>query len=192
MRSLKQIYGFCVLVFAQVLTAAVVLQLPAAGTLSGQGVLAAMGSPPEPRVEVSWDRYYDHASIGDIGRRLERAYPNRCRLSSIGDSYEGRELWLITVTNFDQGEADQKPAMYIDGNIHANEIQGTEVSLYTAWYLCEMADRVPWVDSLLDERVFTSCRQSIPMGARPSCVTPTIRTLRVLAFCHVIRMEMAS
>ncbi len=122
--------------------------------LQAQGVLAAMGSPPNPRVEVSWDRYYDHASIGDIGRRLEQAYPDRCRLSSIGDSYQGRELWMITVTNFDHGEADQKSGMYIDGNIHANEIQGTEVSLYTAWYLCEMADRVPWVDSLLDERVF--------------------------------------
>jgi hypothetical protein len=41
--------------------------------------------------------------------------------------------------------------MYIDGNIHSNEIQGSEFSLYTAWYLAEMADRVPAVDSLLDQ-----------------------------------------
>ncbi len=103
-----------------------------------------------PKVPVSWDRYYDHAAIGEIGRRLQKAYPDRCRFGSIGTSHEGRELWLITVTNFDTGNPDDKPAMYIDGNIHSNEIQGAEFSLYTAWYLCEMADRVPWVDSLLD------------------------------------------
>lgn len=119
-----------------------------------QEFFSAVGSPPNPRVDARWDRYYDHAAIGDLGRQLEEAYPDRCRLSSIGDSHDGRELWLITVTNFDVGDADRKPAMYIDGNIHANEVQGTEVALYTAWYLCEMADRVAWVDSLLDLRAF--------------------------------------
>jgi Zinc carboxypeptidase len=118
------------------------------------GAVAALGSPPAPRVEVSWDRYFDYATVGEIGRRLEDAYPNLCRMSTIGNSFEGRELYLITVTDFEVGDPDTKPAMYIDGNIHANEIQGTEISLYTAWYLCEMADRVEWVADLLDERVF--------------------------------------
>ena len=51
------------------------------------GALAALGSPPNPKVPVSWDRYYDHASVADIGRRLEEAYPDRCRFGSIGKSY---------------------------------------------------------------------------------------------------------
>jgi len=126
--------------------------MTAGPAIAQAGALAALGSPPDPKVPVSWDRYYDHAAVGDIGRRLEEAYPDRCRLSSIGKSYEGREIWLITVTNFKVGEADRKPAMYIDGNIHSNEIQGQEIALYTAWYLCEMADRVEWVSDLLDER----------------------------------------
>lgn len=126
-----------------------------AGALRSQaGAIAALGSPPNPKVPVAWDRYYDHAAIGEIGRRLQAAYPDRCRVSSIGPSYEGRELWLLTVTNHRVGDADKKPGMYIDGNIHSNEIQGTEIALYTAWYLCEMADRVPFVDSLLNQRVF--------------------------------------
>jgi len=132
---------------------AVVLALwpfsPAAGQ---EAALAGMGVPPDPRVAVSWDSYFDHAAIGQLGRRLQEAYPDRCRLSSIGRSFEGRELWLITVTDFTSGEPDRKPAMYIDGNIHANEIQGTEISLYTAWYLCEMMDDVAWIDALLDRR----------------------------------------
>lgn len=118
------------------------------------GALPALGAPPDPRVQVSWDRYYDNATVGEIGRRLQAAWPDRCRLSSIGKSYEGRDLWLITVTDFRKGDPDRKPGMYIDGNIHSNEIQGTEIALYTAWYLCEMMGRVPYIDSLLAERVF--------------------------------------
>src|SRR5205085_5064026 len=98
--------------------------------------------------------YYDHAAIGEIARRLQAAYPKRCKVGSIGKSYANREMWLLTITNFDRGDVDRKPAMWIDGNIHSNEVQGTEISLYTAWYLCEMADQVPAIDSLLDQRVF--------------------------------------
>lgn len=142
-RFLTRMIG-CSLVLGALVPAPVVAQ---------DNAVAALGSPPSPKVEVSWDRYFDHEAIGQIGRRLQDAYPDRCRLSSIGNSFEGRELYLITVTDFDVGDPDMKPAMYIDGNIHANEIQGSEISLYTAWYLCEMADRVEWVSDLLDERV---------------------------------------
>lgn len=115
------------------------------------GAMAALGSPPNPKVAVAWDRFYDHAGIGEIGRRLAAAHPDRVKLGSIGKSTQGREMWLLTVTNFKTGNADKKPAMWIDGNIHSNEIQGAEFSLYTAWYLSEMADRVPAVQKLLDE-----------------------------------------
>lgn len=128
--------------------------LQAQGPLAGLGNLAAVGAPANPKVVIPWDRYYDYEAIGEIGRRLQRAHPDRCRLSSIGKSTEGRELWLITVTDFRVGDADRKPAMFIDGNIHSNEIQGTETSLYTAWYLCEMAGQVPWIDTLLAQRTF--------------------------------------
>ncbi|MEJ2547966.1 MAG: M14 family metallopeptidase [Gemmatimonadota bacterium] len=118
------------------------------------GALAGLGAPPDPKVAVTWDRYFDHQTIGEIGRRLEEAWPDRCRMSSIGKSVGGRELWLLTVTDFRSGAADAKPAMWIDGNIHANEIQGSEIALYTAWYLCEMADRVEWIAELLRDRAF--------------------------------------
>lgn len=139
-------------VAAVVVVTGTAVLVAAAPALAQAGALAGLGSPPDPKVPVTWDRYYDHAAVQDIGRRLEEAYPDRCRLGSIGKSYEGRDIWLITVSNFRVGDADRKPAMYIDGNIHSNEIQGQEIALYTAWYLCEMADRVEWVSDLLDER----------------------------------------
>lgn len=116
------------------------------------GSLAAAGSPKAPKVILNWDRFYDHAAIGAIGRQLQAAHPNTCRVSSIGKSYEGREMWLFTVTDFTVGDPDRKPAMYIDGNTHSNEVQGSEFAMYTAWYLCEMQGQNPWIDSLLATR----------------------------------------
>ncbi len=136
--------------------AAVCLSAPAGAQRATQpsppGALAAMGSPPDPKVSIAWDRFYDHATIGEIGRRLAAAHPDYVKFGSIGKSYEGKDIWILTVTNFKVGDADRKPAMYIDGNIHSNEVQGSEFSLYTAWYLAEMAGRVAEVDSLLAKR----------------------------------------
>jgi hypothetical protein len=114
----------------------------------------AVGAPSNPRVEVAWNRYYDYAGITEICRKLAAAHPDLVRLASIGRSTEGREMWVLTVTDFTVGDADRKPGFYIDGNIHSNEIQGTEVALYTAWYLAEMRGKVGMIDTLLATRVF--------------------------------------
>ncbi len=44
--------------------------------------------------------------------------------------------------------------MYIDGNIHSNEIQGAEVALYTAWFLAESYGSIDWITELLDTKTF--------------------------------------
>jgi Zinc carboxypeptidase. len=44
--------------------------------------------------------------------------------------------------------------MYIDGNIHSNEVQGAEFDLYTAWYLTESFADSRFVQELLEEKVF--------------------------------------
>lgn len=117
--------------------------------------LRALGSPHNPKVVVAWNRYYDYAGITDICQRIAKAYPNLARVSSIGKSTQGREMWMLTITDFGQGgNPDRKPGFYIDGNIHSNEIQGTEISLYTAWYLVENQAYVPFIRDLLRDRVF--------------------------------------
>lgn len=115
--------------------------------------LKALGAPNNPKVEVAWNRYYDWQEIGSICKRLQQAHPGLVRLSAIGKSYQGKEIFLLTVSNLKQ-EPDRKPAMYIDGNIHANEIQGAEVALYTAWYLVESYGTIDWITELLDHKTF--------------------------------------
>ena len=131
-----------------------VLVSVAALAQDANGVFRAAGSPENPKVQISWNRYYNHAGVTDICKKLAAAHPDLIKLSSIGKSYQGREMWLLTVTDFKTGKPEEKPGFYIDGNIHSNEIQGTEMALYTAWYLAETFKDIAFIKELLADKVF--------------------------------------
>lgn len=114
----------------------------------------ASGSPVNPKVAISWNRYNDHAGITDICKKIAAAYPQLAKLESIGRSFKGRDIWCLTITDFKKGDAGKKPGMYIDGNIHSNEVQGSEFALYTAWYLTESFNDTKFIQDLLADKVF--------------------------------------
>ncbi|MCG2615649.1 M14 family metallopeptidase [Terrimonas sp. NA20] len=114
----------------------------------------AAGSPVHPKVAVSWNRYNDHAAISEIVKKIAAAHPDLAKLESIGKSYKGRDLWCLTITDFKKGDPNKKPAMYIDGNIHSNEVQGSEFALYTAWYLTESFGDTKFIQELLEDKTF--------------------------------------
>ncbi len=114
----------------------------------------AAGSPAHPKVQASWNKYYTYDGITDLCRNLAKAYPDLVTMESAGKSYKGRDIIALTITDKKNGDADHKPGFYIDGNIHSNEIQGTEMALYTAWYLCEMYDGNKFIRELLKDKVF--------------------------------------
>src|SRR5258706_12577583 len=85
---------------------------------------------------------------------LTEAYPGLCSLASIGRSFQGRDVWCMTVTNAATGPDADKPAFYIDANIHAEEISTTSVALYTIWYLLSSYGNDPELTCLLDNTAF--------------------------------------
>ncbi len=113
-----------------------------------------VGSDPEHTLPLTWDRWLDHEEIGDRMRLMEQTWPQFLSLQSLGDSYGGREMWLMTINNPETGPEMSKAAMMIEANVHGNEIQGAEVSLYTIWYLMENYGRIDEITRLVDERVF--------------------------------------
>jgi hypothetical protein len=119
-----------------------------------QEVYKPMGAPADPKVEAHWNRFHDHAAATTLMKSLVAAHPELCRMTSLGDSYGGREMWVLTVTAVPEEKEMEHAAFYIDGGIHANELQGPDVVLYTAWFLCEMYERNTFITKLLQERVF--------------------------------------
>ncbi len=117
-------------------------------------IFKASGSPVNPKVPISWNKYYDHGGITEICKKISAAYPDLVKLESIGKSFKGKEMWVLTITDFKKGSAEKKPGIYIDGNIHSNEVQGSEFALYTAWYLTETFADTKFIRELLADKTF--------------------------------------
>ena len=137
---------------------ALILVLSVTGTIiKSQEVphfFKSAGSPVNPKVSIVWNRYNTYEGLSELCRQIAQAYPSLAKVSSIGRSYEGKDLVLLTISNFQNKKPEEKPGYYIEGNIHSNEIQGSEVALYTAWYLTEMYENNGFIRDLLDTRVF--------------------------------------
>ncbi len=117
-------------------------------------MIAQDASDPQFKVKIDFNRWHDVPELHTDMRRLQKAWPKFLKLESIGKSYNGQDIVLMTINNPDTGPETDKAAMYIEANIHGNEIQGGEVCLYTIWYLMENYGRIDEITSLVDDRVF--------------------------------------
>ncbi len=114
---------------------------------------------------LSFDHYLTYAQLTELVQDLAAAYPHFVRLHAIGASHRGRTIWLLEISNWATGDGSTKPGYYIDANIHAEEICGTSVAIYTAWTLLSEYGRDPLVTRLLDEQVFYIVPRVNPDGA---------------------------
>jgi len=106
------------------------------------------------KAKLEFNRWHDVAELQADMKTLEKAYPKFLKYISLGKSYAGRDIAGMIVNNPDTGPDASKPAMYIEANIHGNEVQGGEVCIYTIWYLMENYGRIDQITRLVDERVF--------------------------------------
>ena len=122
-------------------------------------------------------RFYTFDDMTSLLESYASAYPKLASMESIGKSFEGRDLWVVTITNQDTGSADSKPAMYIDGNIHAGEVTGCNVCLYTIDYLLKNYGDDEQTTRLLDNTTFYILPRVQPDGAEKYLTTPyTLRS----------------
>ena len=128
------------------------------------GVLSA---PPSAVRGQDFDfRYHTYEESTRILRGLASEYPELAKLYSIGTSVIGdRELWCMEISNQATGPAPSKPAAYFDGNQHASEVTGGEVTLFLAHYLLSRYGNDPDVTRLLDTRVVYVVQRGDPDGA---------------------------
>ncbi|MEZ4402937.1 MAG: M14 family metallopeptidase [Kofleriaceae bacterium] len=82
--------------------------------------------------------YLDHATLTAQLHAWHAAFPDLTRLTSLGTTPEGRELWLLTLGV----EPDRaRPTAWVDGNMHASELAGSSVALAIAEdFLALLAD----------------------------------------------------
>jgi hypothetical protein len=131
-----------------------VLASAASFLLAASSAPAQKASDPAFKVKLDFNRWHDTNELYADMRTLQAAFPKFLKLESIGKSHDGRDLMVMTINNPATGPESGKAGMYIEANVHGNEIQGGEVCLYTIWYLMENYGRIADVTRLVDERVF--------------------------------------
>ncbi len=113
----------------------------------------------------TFDHYYKYDELTRILNEFANEFPNLARIESIGKSYEGREVWLMTLTNSATGSDKEKPAFWIDGNIHASEVSPASACIYFINYLLTNYGKDAEVTRALDTRAFYICPRVNPDGA---------------------------
>jgi hypothetical protein len=113
-----------------------------------------------------FDRYLRYDDLVAWLHETAAAHPDLMALETYGRSHEGRDLWLVTLTDASTGTHDGKPAHWIDANIHAVELTASAAA-------CSIIDRLvtghrdgdPTVVEALRTRTFYVVPRVNPDGA---------------------------
>lgn len=116
-------------------------------------------------MKPSFDTYYTHAQLTDILNALAAAHPSIMSLGLIGKSHEGRDIPFVVLTNQATGRDLEKPAFYVDGNIHATELTASAAALFLIHRLVEGYGSDPKITRILDEQVVYVVPRLNPDGA---------------------------
>src|SRR5579884_443127 len=136
------------------------------------GAISMSAFSPLPRPDFTC--YYRYDELVEHLRSLVEARPHLAAMESIGKSYAGRDLWLVTLTNTAIGPAQEKPGYWIDGNTHAGEVAGSTACLYTIWRYLNDYGSDPRVTDLLDHQTTYILPRLCPDGAELYLTTPAL------------------
>lgn len=114
---------------------------------------------------IRFDTYYRYDDLTKLLHAYLEEYPHLVEIESIGTSFEGRDIWLMTLTNFRTGPAEEKPALWIDANIHASEVSPSTACLYFIHKLVNEHGHSDAVTRCLNTRAFYICPRVNPDGA---------------------------
>jgi len=117
------------------------------------------------RPEIRFDHNHTYAEVVDYLQQVVRAHPNITKLHTIGQSFEGRDLLVLEITNQGTGNGLTKPGFWIDGNLHAGEVMGAAVCLKNIDALINGYGTDQSITHLVDTRVIYIMPKLNPDGS---------------------------
>jgi len=115
--------------------------------------------------DIRFDTYYRYDAITAFLKTWAQEYSQLCRVKSMGKSNEGRDIWVVILTNFETGTDEEKPAFWVDANIHATEVSPSSAALYLINKLIKGYGDEDKITYALDSRAFYVVPRLNPDGA---------------------------
>ena len=123
-------------------------------------------------MDIRFDHYLDNQELKAAIETLSANHPGLIRVDSLGRSYEGRDIPLLVLTNADTGDDKEKPAFWIDANIHATEVTACMAAMYVAAALLNRYGDDAQVTRILDEQCVYIVPRLNPDGASRALAEP--------------------
>lgn len=78
--------------------------------------------PKEKRVDITG--YHNYTAMTAFLQGIAASYPNITKLFSIGNSVQGRELWVMEISDFPGSNEPGEPEFKYIANMHGDEVVG--------------------------------------------------------------------
>lgn len=134
-----------------------------------QAGLAAQPVPDRARraylemMQSGREDYHTYATLTAELQQIAAAHPDICQLFSIGQSVEGRELWMMKIS--DHAAVDEpEPELKYSSSIHGNEVVGMEMCVYFIRLLVNDYGIDPAHTALVNDLEFFICPLHNPDG----------------------------
>lgn len=124
------------------------------------------------KTTFKYDHYYKYDELKLNLEYFEKNYPELVKLEVNCVTLEGKNQYVVTLTNTKTGEALEKPGWYLDGNIHAGEVTSSMCAMHTIDYLLTNYGEDKTVTNLLDSTTIYVIPRVTPDGAETYLTTP--------------------
>ena len=114
--------------------------------------------------EVDFKHYHTPDESLVLMRLWAQKYPDLVEIYSVGKSFEGRDIWQMTITNRKTGKDTDKPAFFIEGGRHAGESTGSEATLYFINHVLTNYGSDPAITKLVDTKALYCKPHNNPDG----------------------------
>jgi hypothetical protein len=121
----------------------------------------------KPKVpgQIDFQHYHTYDEVISILNKWAKDYPNLVDIYSVGKSFEGRDIWQITITNKATGKDTDKPAMFVEGNRHSGEVTAAECALWIGWTVLSGYGKDPEITKLVDTKTLYLKPKNNPDGS---------------------------
>ena len=120
-----------------------------------------------PKVPGAMDfgHYHKYDEVLTFLNTWAKDFSNIVDIYSVGKSFEGRDIWQMTITNKATGKDTDKPAMFVEGNRHSGEVTGAESALWLAWHVLTNYGKDPEITRLVDTKALYVKVKNNPDGS---------------------------
>ena len=120
---------------------------------------------PLEKGKLDFKHYHTYDEIVCFLTQWAEDYPELIELYVGGTSFEGRDIYQVTLTNKETGKDTDKPAMAIDANRHSGEVTSAESALWMLNHLLTHYGRDDEITELIDTKTLYFRIQNNPDGS---------------------------